>query len=406
MQECLLKNNLKIIYKKSESELTSICVSLDAGAGREEKQFGIAHATEHMIYKSTKKRNESQINEELNEIFGFQNAMTNYPYVIYYGTLLNEDFERGIELFSDILLNPVFPVKGFKEEMNVIKQELEEWDEESDQYCEDKLFSNSFDKRRIKYPIIGIKEHLEKIQREDIIKFYDDYYFPENTTIAVVSSMNFQDIIKILDKYFGIWKKKYSSRNDIVRTVFYEKPKTEQFFNKKEGIKNCRGQLIVPIDQLTEREMKLLRLFNEYFGEGVNSILYHILRTKNGLVYDIQTSINDESYIKLYKIIFSAAKENAYYIIELIKKSIDNLDKDNFEDENKVKKIYKNIKLKKLFKEEKGIIVAKELAVYEAMFGSYKIYENQFVLDESITFKEVILFGKNLLKNLSIELIE
>lgn len=406
MKEYLLKNNLKIVYKKSESELTSICISLDAGAGREEKKFGIAHATEHMIYKSTKKRNESQINKQLNEIFGFQNAMTNYPYAIYYGTLLNEDFERGIELFADILINPVFPHKGFKEEMDIIKQELEEWDEESDQYCEDKLFLNSFDERRIKYPIIGIKEHLEKIQREDIIKFYDEYYFPENTTITIVSNMNFEDIIKILDKYFGIWREKYGSRNNIVKTVFYENPKIQQFSNKKEGIKNCRGQLVVPIDKLTAREMKLLRLFNEFFGEGVNSILYDTLRTKKGLVYDVQTHINDESYIKMYKIIFSAAKENADYIIELIKKSIDNLDKYNLKDEYKVKELYKSIKLKKLFKEEKGIIAAKELGTYEAMFGSYKIYEDQFVFDESITFEEVVLFGKKLLQNLSVELIE
>ncbi|ETJ27131.1 Zinc protease, partial [human gut metagenome] len=45
--------------------------------------------------------------------------MTNYPYVIYYGTLLNEDLNSGVELFSDIILNPEFDEKGFKEEMEV-----------------------------------------------------------------------------------------------------------------------------------------------------------------------------------------------------------------------------------------------------------------------------------------------
>ena len=102
---------------------------------RDGKKYGIAHATEHMIYKGTKNRSEEDINKELSQIFGFQNAMTNFPYVIYYGTLLGEDFKKGIELFSDIIINPSFENKGFKEEMDVIIEELREWDEDLEQYC-------------------------------------------------------------------------------------------------------------------------------------------------------------------------------------------------------------------------------------------------------------------------------
>ncbi|MDU5261925.1 MAG: insulinase family protein, partial [Clostridium celatum] len=128
MKDFIFNNGLKLIYKKSNSELTSIAISLNAGAGRDEDILGVAHATEHMVYKGTKSRNEKQINEELSNIFGFQNAMTNYPYVVYYGTLLSEDLEAGIELFSDILINPSFSEDGFKEEIDVIIEELKEWD--------------------------------------------------------------------------------------------------------------------------------------------------------------------------------------------------------------------------------------------------------------------------------------
>ena len=161
--EVLLNNGIKLIYKKTMSKLTSLSISVDAGACKEKMLMGLAHATEHMVYKGTKKRSENEINKELSSIFGFQNAMTNYPYVIYYGTMLGEDFENAIELFSDIIINPTFKEEGFKEEMDVIKEELREWDEELEQFCEDKLFLNSFEKRRIKYPIIGRMDDLEKI---------------------------------------------------------------------------------------------------------------------------------------------------------------------------------------------------------------------------------------------------
>ena len=83
MKDYILDNGLKLIYKKSNSELSSIAISLDAGAARDGKVLGVAHVTEHMVYKGTEIRSEQQINEELSKVFGFQNAMTNYPYVVF-----------------------------------------------------------------------------------------------------------------------------------------------------------------------------------------------------------------------------------------------------------------------------------------------------------------------------------
>ena len=50
----------------------------------------------------------------MDRIFGFSNAMTNYPYVIYYGSVNSVDFLNGFELYSDILLNPAFQGKDLK----------------------------------------------------------------------------------------------------------------------------------------------------------------------------------------------------------------------------------------------------------------------------------------------------
>ena len=204
--EYTLKNNIKLIYKKTTSNLTSISISIDAGACKEKHLLGVAHATEHMVYKGTKNRTEEKINKDLSKVFGFQNAMTNFPYVIYYGTMLNEDFEIGTEIFSDIILNPIFPSEGFEEEMKVIMEELKEWDEDLEQFCEDKLFINSFKNRRIKYPIIGKADHLKKIKLEDIKGFYKENYLPYKTSIAVVSSLEFENVKNIIEKYFEAWE--------------------------------------------------------------------------------------------------------------------------------------------------------------------------------------------------------
>ncbi|GAA0078642.1 pitrilysin family protein [Clostridium sp. CTA-5] len=402
MKEYIFENNLKLIYKKSTSELSSICISLEAGAGVEQDILGIAHATEHMVFKNTKKRNESEINKELSNIFGFHNAMTNYPYVIYYGTLLSEELEKGVEIFSDIIINPEFIEVGFKEEMDVIIEELNEWDEEVEQYCEDKLFLNSFNKRRIKYPIIGIKEELKNITLQDIKKFYKENYFPGNTSIAVISSLEFEEVKKIISKYFGIWDCK--GKKDI--STLYEDNIENTFIDVREGLKTCKVEMIYPIDILNDNQNKALRIFNEYFGEGVNSLLYDTLRTKNGLIYDVITKIAHEKYIKLYKITFSTSKDNLEKALALINKCIDTLeDAKKVINQETINMLIKSYKLKRLFREEQSIILAKELSTYDTMFGDYNIYLNQ--TKDLHKLKKDFIFdtGIKVLKNPSIQII-
>lgn len=407
LEEHIFGNKLKLTYKHTESELTSICISIGAGAGVEEEKYGIAHATEHMVYKGTKTRSEKLINEDLTNIFGFNNAMTNYPYVIYYGTLLKYDLEKGIELLSDIIINPTFPEDGFKEEMAVIREELKEWDEELEQYCEDKLFCNSFNNRRIKYPIIGTEESLNNITLDDIKEFYSKYYFPENISVVVISSIEFIRVKKIIKEYFAKWNSLDNKKKVKLKNIDYEIVKSEIFNNIRNGIKTSRVEIICPIDNLNDKEMKALRIFNQYFGEGVNSILYDTLRTKNGLVYDVITKIANENYIKLYKITFSTGKENIDKAMDLIKACIEKLEAEvNRLDEEKISQLIKSFKLKRLFREEQSIVLAKELATYNTMFGDYKIYGNEIDELELLTSNDIFETGIKVLENLTIQIIQ
>lgn len=402
--EFILKNKIKLIYKKTTSYLTSMSISIDAGACKEKDLLGVAHATEHMVYKGTKNRTEQEVNKDLSKVFGFQNAMTNFPYVIYYGTMLNEDFERGTEIFSDIILNPTFPSEGFQEEMKVINEELKEWDEELEQFCEDKLFLNSFKNRRIKYPIIGTTKDLEKINLEHIKEFYRENYLPNKTSIAVVSSLEFEEVKNIIERYFEAWEN--SCYEEKEEEIIYDKDSFGVYKDKRDGINSCKVQIIFSIDELNYEEIKALRIFNEYFGEGVNSLLFDTLRTKNGLVYDILTKISYEKYIKLYKITYSTSKENLDKSLELINKCIEEIDKfEKVITEEEIRDFIKSMKLRRWFREEQNIILAKELSTYNTMFGDYKLYSEEFKNLLNMDKKYILELAKKVFKYKSIEVI-
>lgn len=406
MKEYILNNNLKLIYKQSTGELTSVCISLDAGAGSENENFGVAHAVEHMVFKRTKRRNEKEINEILSNTFGFQNAMTNYSYVIYYGTLLNEDLQEGLDVLSDIIINPVFDKKDFEDEMAVIKEELNEWDEELEQYCEDKLFLNTFKERRIKYPIIGTKESLDNLKLDDVKKFYNEKYYPGNVSIAIVTSKDFEDVKCSVEKYFGTWESVIKERKKL-EDINYEVTNLGYFKEESKSEKTCKVQIVCPIDYLNEYELKCFRIFDQYFGVGVNSVLFDELRTKNSLIYDVITRVAHENYIKLYKITFNTSKDKLEKSLDIIEKCIEKVEYDSEQMKpEEMNKIIKSFKLKRLFREEQSIVLAKELSTYETMFGSAEVYINETDKLNKIDIKDIFEVGKKVLNKKSIQVIE
>ena len=402
MKDFIFDNGLKFIYKKSNSELSSICISLDAGAARDGEMLGVAHVTEHMVYKGTEKRSEKEINTELSSVFGFQNAMTNYPYVVFYGTLLSEDLNKGLELFSDILLAPVFTEDGFKEEMEVIRQELKEWDEDLEQYTEDRLYYNCMENRRVKYPIIGTEEALNKMTIDDAIEFFNNYYCANNATITIISDLEFEEVRDMVEEYFIDWR---SERLPETKGVS-DNPKIGIFIDKKEDINSAKVQIIFPINELNQWEIKALRIFNQYFGEGVNSILFDTLRTKNALVYDVLTRVANEEYIKVYKITYSTAHENVEKSIEIIKDLIKNIDSyKSILQKKDIESLMKSFRLKRLFANEQSVRLAMGISTYDTMFGDGMLYIDETENLDKLPIDYIIDTAKNVLKNMTVQVI-
>ena len=291
--------------------------------------------------------------------------------------------------------------------MNVIKEELEEWDEEAEQFCEDRLFYNIFQKRRIKRPIIGTQDSLDEITVKDIKEFYDKNYFPGNTSISIVTSVEFEKIVNIVEKYFGYWKcSTYKNKLKIDDCKSEEINLDKIFFEKREGIKNARVQAVFPLDKLNHKELNAFRIFNQYFGEGVNSILFDTLRTKNSLVYDVLTRIAHENYLKMYKITFTTSKEKVEKAIDLLKGVIENINsQDDFIKDMKLEKLIKSYKLKRLFREEQSIVLAKELATYDTMFKDYSIYIDELDSIDDITLDDIYNSVRKVFRNFSIQVV-
>ncbi|MHC1721105.1 MAG: M16 family metallopeptidase [Clostridiaceae bacterium] len=378
MRKIILKNGIKLIYEKRDAGISSFCIGFDAGALREDGNFlyGTAHALEHMLYKGTKNRSEGEINQISDEVFGFSNAMTNYPYVIYYGTTLTENLEMGLDLYSDIVTNPDFNVKGFNEEMNIITEELREWVDDPSQLCEDRLFWNSFKKRRIKERIIGSAESIKSINTDHLENFYRRFYHPRNCVVCIVTPKSFEEIIALAEKKFGFWGR----TGEIDFSNSYENNFAGVFVKDKENIEGAKVEYCFTAHNLNREEEKALILLNFHLGESVTSILYDEIRTKRGLAYDISSRYRRENGMKLLTISLGTSKENTAGTMHLINEIINEIvHGQKYElDQARVTRIAQMQKIRRELLIEKSIQLAKELCIYEIMYGSCSEVYSEF----------------------------
>jgi predicted Zn-dependent peptidase len=404
MKKYVLDNGVRLIYEYREGSLSSFCIGFEAGANMEEGfPLGTAHAVEHMLFKGTVHRTEFEINCLCDEMFAFNNAMTNYPYSIYYGTTLSGDFEKALDLYTDILLNPIFPEEGFKEEMSIINEELKEWQDDLAQYCEDVLLGNAFTKRRIKDRIIGTEESLKIITLDILAEFYKKFYCPQNCVIAVASSMTFEEVEKIVKKMLEQWQVEYK----ITVQELYENNRSGTYIEEKAGLSGAKIQYIFPMHELNDREAAALRLFSMGFGEGTSSLLYDELRTKHGLVYDVKSVIKNEKGIKLFAITLATSQGNTDRSIQIIN-SLLLAAKTNKELYNykRTERNLNGIKLKREFMAERSVEYTKGLATYEIMYGDVEQHKKDIALMSTISPEEIIEVLSKVLINPSIQILK
>ncbi|MCH3964353.1 MAG: insulinase family protein [Clostridium sp.] len=405
MEYFTLKNGMKIIYEHREGQITSLCIGFNAGALDETGRFafGTAHALEHMISKGTINRTENDINNMCDSIFGFENAMTNYPYTVYYGSCLNQDVERAVELYSDMLLNPLFPEGGFEGEMDVISQELREWKDDPYQCCEDLLFMNSFKNRRIKETIIGSKHSIKTIELQDIVDFYSSFYVPSNCVVSFSSSLDFEHILNLMEHYF----QKFKDGDELpdCRTNLYEVNLPGIYESSGNNTGGAKIQYIFDISDLNFREFKALMLFNCAFGQGTGSFLFDRIRTENAAAYEIGSSIKNETGIKLLSIKMGTSAEKIHSCICSIDNVVENIKNGgDYFSEDVINDLSKRIKIKRALKAERSVQLCKELTTCELMHGSFTKFDEEIEDLDAVSTEEIYSVIDKVMNNPSIQI--
>ena len=283
----VLENGLTIIgeeipYVKS----ISLGVWINAGSRIEDEEIsGVSHFIEHMLFKGTRNRTSKQIASEIDNLGGQINAFTSKECTCYYVKLLDSHIDIGIDVLSDMILNSKFNEDDLDKERSVIIEELKMYEDSPEDLAYDLLTENIYKHDPLGMNIIGTEESLKRLNREKLLDYFNKYYVPNNSVIAISGNFNFDEIINKIEEKFKVWKKR-DVNVDIKKAEF-----KSCFLTKNKDIEQVNLAMsleAVPIE--SDKEVYALAVINTVFGGSISSRLFQKIREEKGLVYSIYSS--------------------------------------------------------------------------------------------------------------------
>lgn len=201
-----LPNGLDIIAEQNP-DAHSFAAGLFVKTGSRDEQAnvnGVSHFLEHMMFKGSTKYTWEDVNRIFDEIGAKYNAFTSQEMTAYYANVLPEFTEQAIEHLSH-LLRPAIRVEDFTTEKKVILEEIAMYLDDPGHRLYERLMESHFGNHPLSMSILGSTESIQKLQRDEMADYFRQRYGPGNMVLSATGNMNFEEIVRLAEKYCGSW---------------------------------------------------------------------------------------------------------------------------------------------------------------------------------------------------------
>lgn len=301
-----LPNGIRLIHLNAANQVAHCGIMINTGTRDEaENQQGLAHFLEHVLFKGTKKRRAYHILSRMEDVGGEINAYTTKEETCVYSTFLKNDYERAIELISDITFHSIFPEKELEKEKEIILEEINSYKDTPSESIFDDFEELVYQNHSIGRNILGTPESLKTFNKSSIEHFIKANYHTDQMVICSIGDIKKDKLLRYFHKYF---KDIPANFRDKKRNIF------NNYLPEKKTIKtqNYQGHCIIgglAYGMKSDKKIILNLLINILGGPGLNSRLNMNLREKYGLAYHTEANYTAYSDTGILNIYFGSDKE-------------------------------------------------------------------------------------------------
>lgn len=247
----------------------------------------MAHFVEHMVFKGTRRRRGHHINQRMEAVGGYLNALTAKDHTCYYARALDDQLERALDVVLDLVIEPVFPEKEIVKEKEVVIEELRMYADNPEDYVFDLYELALYPDDALGRPVIGTEESVRNFSRESITRFVDCGYAPNRLVISLAGNVDHDEAVRLATRMTA----------EINREVCH----TERYAPMAEPVGEIRERR--PIQQahvvlgmrawgLHDSRRSDLSVLNTVLGGGMSSRLNQNIRERHGYCYNVYSFAN------------------------------------------------------------------------------------------------------------------
>ena len=290
-QRTVMDNGLHVLTS-SMPHTRSVSVGIFVGAGSRyepDEIAGVSHFLEHILFKGTKSWPTARdVSEAIEGVGGVMNASTDREMTVYWCKVARPHFDRALSVLVDMMLNPLLDPVEIDKEREVVLEELRMINDYPTNRVDLLIDETLWPDQPMGRDVGGSQESVTGLTREHILDYVRQQYTPGNAVVSVAGDISHDEVIDLLNGTLRSWKPATPMQWQPVQDgqtsprVRVEQRKTDQ------------AHLVVGLPSLPmgHPDRYALGLMNVILGEGMSSRLFLELREKQGLAYDVHSSLN------------------------------------------------------------------------------------------------------------------
>lgn len=200
-----LPNGLQVLIQESHAAPVATFWVWYRVGGRNEPPglTGISHWVEHLLFKGTPAHPAGTLTRLIDRLGGRWNAFTWKDYTAYFEVLPAEHIATAVRLEADRMQNTVFDPDVVASERTVIISEREGAENFPTYYLREEVDALAFKAHPYRQPVIGWKDDLRAITRDDLYRHYRTYYHPSNAVAVAVGDFETERMLALIEEAFG-----------------------------------------------------------------------------------------------------------------------------------------------------------------------------------------------------------
>lgn len=251
-------------------------------------EAGASHFLEHVLFKGTSRRSSKEISSSIENLGGGINAYTTNEFTSFYAKVVDEDLPLAVDVLSDVITSAVVSNEEFETERNVVFQEMAMRDDDP-QDCAEEAFGTAFwGNHPLGVSILGTKESMTAITRDQIFNYYKSHYKPEAMVVSAAGNINHDKFVDLVKQ--NLERDNFLTGNSAPKTRDYSAFKPEP--TKRVNIHNGnfeQANLFLGLEGVGRKDplSTALKVLTIAIGSGMSSRLFQEIREKRGLVYSV-----------------------------------------------------------------------------------------------------------------------